>query len=167
MTFGPARFVPTRAIRQAVQGRETDVLDTLSINWRTGRPHIHCPYPAHTDNNASWRWDAKNAKAWCTCTKGDSIFDVVMKVDGCDFESAKLRVAQILNRDDLISTNGPRYQATDAASLLSAPVDSRDDALPVAYLAYRFGVALDAVPIPSTPMIGLKALGYFDPPPLG
>ena len=42
-----ARFVATAAIRQAVVGRETDVLDALGIDWRAGRPHITCPYPDH------------------------------------------------------------------------------------------------------------------------
>lgn len=111
-------------------------------------------------------------KARCSCSGSDSIFDVMMKVEGCDFEDAKLRIAQILNRDDLIRTKREaservKYQATDAASLLSAPAESRDDSLPVAYLAYRLGVSSDAAPTPSTPMIGLKALGYFDPPPAG
>ena len=32
------------------------------------------------------------------------------------------------------------------------------------YLAHRFGVPVGAVPIPSTSMVGLKALGYWDPP---
>jgi hypothetical protein len=155
-----------------VVGRETEVLDARGINWRAGSPHIHCVYPDHSDNNESWRWDLKNAKARCTCTKGDSIFDVVMKVEECDFESAKVRVAEILRHDDLIETRhealeGAKYQATDAASLLSAPTESRDDSLPVAYLAYRLGHSSEAVPIPSTRMVGLKALGYFDPPPAG
>src|SRR4051794_23066930 len=72
-----SRFVVTATIRQAVHGREADVLDNLGVNWRDGRPHIPCPYPDHSDENASWRWDAKHAKARCTCTTSDSIFDVV------------------------------------------------------------------------------------------
>ncbi len=36
--------------------------------------------------------------------------------------------------------------------------------LPITYLAHRLGVTVEAVPIPSTPMVGLKALGYYDPP---
>ncbi len=167
----PIRFVTTTAIHQAVKGREEEVLDALGVDWRAGRPHINCPYRDHADDNASWRWDSKHSKAYCTCTKADSIIDVLMKVEGCDFEAAKLRVAKILNRLDLIQTKndgqGKRtaYQATDAASLLGAPADRRDDSLPVAYLAHRLGVAMDAVPLPSTAMVGLKALGYFDPPP--
>jgi hypothetical protein len=96
----------------------------------------------------------------------------VVKVEGIDFDAAKIRVAELLKRDDLIRTkrgNGerghPQYQQTDAISLMSAPADKRDDFLPIAYLACRLNVPMEAVPIPATPMIGLKALGYFDPPP--
>jgi hypothetical protein len=74
----PIRFVTTTAIRQAVNGRETDVLDAIGVHWRDGRPHIKCPYRDHVDDNASWRWETKRAKARCTCSKSDSIFDVVM-----------------------------------------------------------------------------------------
>jgi len=169
----PIRFVTTTAIRQAVNGREADVLDAIGVHWRDGRPHINCPYRDHADDNASWRWDSKRAKAQCTCSKGESIFDVVIKVLGGDFEAAKIRVAELLHRHDLIRTKGAggsdgrRYQATDAASLLGAAAECRDDALPRAYLAQRLCIAMDGVPIPRTAMIGLKALGYYDPPPQG
>lgn len=162
-----ARFVATAAIRQAVGGRETLVLDALGIDWRAGRPHIRCPYPDH-GGTGDWRWDAKAAKARCTCTKGDSIFDVLMRVEGIDFDAAKILAAEMIGRTDLIRSGDRQcYQATDAASLLSAPGGRRDDSLPISYLAYRLGVAADAVPIPSTPMVGLTGLGYFDPPPPG
>jgi hypothetical protein len=59
---GGERFVRTVDIGTAVKGRETDVLDALRIDWRTGRPHIPCPYPEHT-STSSWRWDVKKAKA--------------------------------------------------------------------------------------------------------
>lgn len=169
----PIRFVPTAAIRQAVNGRETDVLDAIGVQWREGRPHINCPYQDHADDNASWRWDSKRAKAQCTCSKGESIFDVVIKVLGGDFEAAKIRVAELLHRHNLIQTKGAgagdgrRYQATDAASLLGAAAEYRDDTLPRAYLAQRLCVAVDAVLIPRTAMIGLKALSYYDPPSQG
>jgi hypothetical protein len=125
---GTDRYVTEAEIRTAILGRETDILDALGIPWRAGRPHICCPYRDHTDADASWRWDAKHAKARCTCTKGDSIFDVLMKVERRDFEGAKVRIAEILKRDDLIrtkgdSTNSPKHQSTDAASLLSVPAE--------------------------------------------
>ena len=164
-------YVKTTEIKVAVKGRETDVLDALGIAWRDGRPHITCPYPDHGGAN-DWRWDAKKDKAFCTCTHGDSVFDVAMKIEGDDFETAKIRIAEILSRQDLIRRSGGRsngrgYQAMDAASLLNTPKDCRDDRLPVAYLAFRLGVAEEAVPIPSTPMVGMTALGYYDPPLVG
>jgi hypothetical protein len=164
------RFVATAVIRQAVSGREVEVLDAIGIDWRSGRPHINCPYQDHADDNASWRWDHKRAKAWCTCSKGDNIIDVVTKIDRTTFEAAKVRVAELLSLHDLIRFNGSRsgngrpYQATDAASLLGAPADGRDNNLPLTYLAHRLGVTTDAVPIPSTHMIGVRALAYYDPP---
>jgi len=116
-----------------------------------------------------WRWDPQKSRAFCTCiTRSDSIFDVVMKVKGLEFEGAKISIAELLGRNDLIREGGGnRRQTTDAASLLNAPADNRDDTLPIAYLAHRLGVAPDAVPVPRTPIAGLKALGYYDPPPQG
>jgi phage/plasmid primase-like uncharacterized protein len=163
----PERYVTTADIRTAVKGRETEVLDALNIPWWEGKPHIHCPYPDHADNNPSWRWDERKSKAYCTCSKGAGIFDVVMKMRGLtDFAAAKIEVAELLKRDDLVKTNnssGP-YQKTDADSLLNAPADRRDDSLPIVYLAHRLGVPAPDAPVPSTPVVGLKALGYFDPP---
>ena len=164
-----ARYVPIRAIQAAVRGREIEVLDGLGILWREARPHLRCPYPEHADEDPSWRWEEKRAKARCTCTRGDSIFDVVMKVEALTFEAAKLRVAEILGRADLIREpiDGQRFQATDAASLLRPPAEQRDDALPLAYLAHRLDVTIEEVPRPATPLTGFKALAYFDPPPQG
>lgn len=162
------RFVITTAIIQAVVGRETDVLDKLDIRWRNGHPHIDCPYPAHGGKN-DWRWDARESRAFCSCiAKFDSIFDIVMNAKGIDFEAAKIYVAEVLDRRDLIREKiGNGRQATDAASLLNAPAGRRDDTLPIAYLAHRLNVSVDAVPVPRTPIAGLKGLGYFDPPPQG
>ena len=67
-----ARFVATAAIRQAIAGRETDVLDALGIDWRAGRPHITCPYPGHHDGHPSWRWDARKGRASCTCIESSN-----------------------------------------------------------------------------------------------
>src|SRR4051812_18791224 len=41
-------------------------------------------------------------KAHCTCTSSASIFDVVAKVRGIDFEAAKIAVAEMVGRSDLI-----------------------------------------------------------------
>ena len=165
-----ARDVPTRKIQAVVRGREPDILRSLGIDWQSGKPHIRCPYPGHPDENPSWRWDGKKARAFCTCRKSHSIFDVVSALKGVDFEAAKVLVAGALGREDLIhQSNGdqPRYQAADAESLLNAAAENRDDALAIKYLAHRLGVTIDEVPRPSTPVVGLRELRYVDPPPRG
>jgi hypothetical protein len=42
-------FVPTAAIRDAVEGRENNILSKLGIQG-SGKKHIRCPYPDHQDN---------------------------------------------------------------------------------------------------------------------
>jgi len=100
------RHVPWRAVREAVRGRETEVLDKLGIDWRSPA-HIHCPYPRHEDRNPSWRWDPDAAKARCSCDSSASIFDVIMKMEEIDFSTAQVRAAELLDRDDLINGAAP------------------------------------------------------------
>ncbi len=147
------------AIREAVRGRETEVLRALGIPWEDGARHISCPYPDHADQNPSWRWDERKAKAFCTCIErgGHSIFEIVMRIESIDFEAAKLRVAEILGRHDLIKTKGG--QRMDAASLLQPPADQRDDA-PREPLPRPIGSACrrSQVPMPSTRVVGWREL---------
>jgi hypothetical protein len=99
------RSVPTRAIQSAVKGREAQVLAKLEIDWKSGRQHIKCPYPSHEDNDPSWRWDDKKARAHCTCRKSHSIFDMVMAKFG-----DRLRCSEDTRRkdarEDLIQDRG-------------------------------------------------------------
>lgn len=128
-----APFVATVTARQAVAGRETEILDRLGIPWRDGRPHIDCPYSSHGGRN-DWRWDAAEARAYCTCSAGGSIFDVVSKVENLEFRAAKVRALELIGRTDILQAlDGTRrhFQKTDAASLLDAPADNRDDRLPL------------------------------------
>lgn len=161
-------YVPTRAAQQAIEGHEGEICNGLGIPWRTGqRTHIQCPYPGH-GGAADWRLTPKG-RAICTCTNGktDSVFDIASKVEGLDFEAAKIRCVEIIGRGDLIRVKGGEsgsFQKTDAGSLLNAPADRRDDTLPRAYLAHRLGIEAAAVAMPSTPVVGLRALAYFDPP---
>ena len=68
--------------------------------------------PTITTENRRGDGTKPPAKAHCTCSpKGLGIFDVVMRHDGCDFEAAKLRVAELLGRCDLI-----REEATQTAA---------------------------------------------------
>ena len=132
---------------------------------KNGAHHISCPYPDHADQNPSLRWDARKARAFCTCITqrgGHSILEIVKRVKGLDFEAAKLRVAEILGRGDLIETKGG--QRMDAASLLQPPADQRDETLGPRYLAYRLGVLLETVPMPSTTVVGWRSLAYYAPP---
>ena len=90
-------------IKEAVAGREGEILDALGIRWRDGRPHLRCPYLAHLDKSPSWRWDAEKRVAFCTCEdRAQSIFDVIIRVEGGDFARAVDRAAEILGRPDLI-----------------------------------------------------------------
>lgn len=162
------RYVATRAIRDAVKGREGEVLDALGIPWRDGRPHVCCPYPDHDDRHPSWHWDVKHDRAYCTCiSRSHSIFDVAAKMRGFDFEAAKVLVAELLGRDELIRiSDDAAGQRTDPDSLLSPPATLSDDGLVARYLAARLDLAdAAAVLLPSTKAVGWTALGYFDPPP--
>jgi DNA primase len=94
--------VATAAIQAAVIGREQEVLDGLGIQLNSRHKHIRCPYPAHIDNRPSWRWDASKRRAYCTCIRSDSLLDVVCKVKGVDFPEAKIAIAEMIGRSDLI-----------------------------------------------------------------
>jgi hypothetical protein len=160
------RYVSTGAIREAIKGREPEVLEALGVAWADGSPHISCPYPDHSDEDPSWRWNAGRARAHCTCMQGShSIYDVLMRIEGLEFEAAKLRVAEILGRQDLIKArNGDRHQAMDAASLLRPRADQRDEGLVRSYFAFRLDVPPDRAPLPSTRAVGWRSLAYYDPP---
>jgi hypothetical protein len=101
------RYVATAQIRAAMVGRETEILDALNIPWREGNPHIACPYPDHADENPSWRWDVRKARAFCTCGSR-SVLGVLAKVERINFDQAKVRAAELLKRSDLIRENGAR-----------------------------------------------------------
>src|SRR4051794_35783763 len=96
------RYVPTEATRTAARGREAEIISALGIPWHPGRTqHITCPDPAHTDRHPSWRL-REDGKAICTCRQPHSVFDVLMYVKGVDFETAKIMVAELIGRPDLI-----------------------------------------------------------------
>jgi hypothetical protein len=158
-------FVPTGAIQHAVVGREEEILAALSICWTGGSNHIHCPYPTHTDNHPSWRRDAAIRCAFCTCTKSDSIFDVVCKMKEVSFEAAKIIVTEIIGRPDLIEApKERRFCRSDAASLLNPDPDNRNDELVWVYLGHRLGIEPAMVPRPTTEVVGVNSLPYFDAP---
>jgi hypothetical protein len=139
--------VPTRAIKDAVKGREIEILEALVIDWQAGNPHITCPYPGHEDTNPSWRWDDAKARAFCSCIQGShSILDVVMAKEGIDFDAAKVCVAEFLERTDLITLcTSEQHRYSHAASLIglctkstrtgcARPIEARPPALPFSHL---------------------------------
>jgi Protein of unknown function (DUF3631)/Toprim domain len=165
-------YIPSGLLRDAVRGREPEVLRALGIQLSDNSRHIRCPYPDHPDHEPSWRWDEKRKVAFCSCIgtrpnekKGHNIFAVVGTKEGVDFETAKMRVTEIIGRHDLIITeaNGLN-QRTDAGALLNPASENQDDALAWTYLGHRLGIEPQRVPRPATKVVGLKSLPYFDPP---
>ena len=98
-----APYVITKALKAAIEGRGAEIVRAIGIPWN-GRNHLHCPYPDHEDKSPSWRL-MRSGLAICTCCggKAHSIIDVVMKVLGLSFEEAKIRIAEIIGRTDLIT----------------------------------------------------------------
>ena len=70
------RYVPTRALQQAAQGREMEVLEALKIAWQDGTPHIRCPYPNHSDDHPSWRWDEPQGQSLLHLHQAVRAFDL-------------------------------------------------------------------------------------------
>ena len=107
-TAGP--YVSTAAIRDAVNGRETDILKAMGISWNGKASHIRCPYPDHSDEHPSWRWDSAKGRAHCTCTPSASIFDVLSKMRAIDFQAAKIAAAEMIGRSDLIRQRNRKHK---------------------------------------------------------
>jgi hypothetical protein len=108
-------YVPTASIRDAVRGRESAVLTALGIHWDGKSSHIRCPYLDHEDQHPSWRWNQAKRRAYCTCTRSASIFDAVCRVKGIDFDAAKIAVAEMIGRADLIRRPGKRKKGGEGA----------------------------------------------------
>jgi putative DNA primase/helicase len=134
-----SRRVPWRAIKDAVKGRETEILDALGIGWQS-KTHITCPYPGHDDRHPSWRWDIAAAKARCSCDSSASIFDVIMKMCGVDFQEARATAAEMLGREDLIGTDDSAAGLTleEYADAKRLPLDWLRD---IGVVASRYGQA--------------------------
>lgn len=103
-----SRYIKSDQIKKAMAGREAEVARGVGIDWppRGSQTHIICPYRDHDDHNPSWRI-TERGMAICSgnCPRGataHSMLDVVMFKLGLDFQQAKLRVAEILGRVDLI-----------------------------------------------------------------
>jgi MarR family len=174
------RFVTTPDIRAAIKGHETHLLDALGIRWREGNLHINCPYPDHPDNDPSWRWDQGKARAFCTCGSA-SILAILGKVEGINFEAAKIRAAELLNRPDLIhERRSKRRGRGEKASIL--PEQPRNGATPAEEPCHindltvarprngapTFGATLASIAeAKKLPLAFLQSLGLRDVPYLG
>jgi hypothetical protein len=117
-------FVLTEDIKVAVLDHEGVVLDAVGISgWRTGR-HVRCPYPSHADKRPSWRWDVAERRAFCTCDdRAADIFEVVARMTAVGFPAAKLRVAEMIGRSDLIHEKNDGCSLAAFADAKRLPVD--------------------------------------------
>jgi hypothetical protein len=152
------RFVTTGAIRDATKGRETDILDSLGVRWRDGKPHIACPYPEHADKNPSWRWYERKARAYCTCIEGShSIFGVLMKVKEIDFDAAKIQAAELLKRPDLIRERRAHLKRGGGRDI--PPDQHRNSATPAGCTLVAYAEA-KRLPIEFLLSLGLRQISY-------
>jgi phage/plasmid primase-like uncharacterized protein len=66
-------------IKEAIEGRERELLGALRITPPAPGKRIRCPLPYHEDKNPSWRWDASDGCYHCTCSHGD-ILDLIQQM---------------------------------------------------------------------------------------
>jgi phage/plasmid-associated DNA primase len=123
----PKRYVKTKDAERLVRGHAEEILGKLGVQWPGRSTHIQCPLGIHPDNNPSWRWDKSCDRYFCTCGNG-SIFDVVMRICRVDFDRAKLHVAELFGRTDLVHEVGggarPRgVSIADVAVAKGLPVE--------------------------------------------
>jgi hypothetical protein len=86
-------------------------------------------------------------------------------MNGVGFEEAKIKVAEMIGRPDLIcGRSAQTYSRADAASLLHPAPENKDDDLGWQYLAHRLGLEPNMVPRPLTKVVGIRQLAYFDAP---
>jgi hypothetical protein len=146
-------YVPTDVAKATVVGREADIVRAKGI-VSNGRDHTRCPYPGHEDHNPSWRL-MEDGRAVCSCRGPHSIFDVIMEIEGCDFESAKIRAMELIGRTDLIVDPS----APKAAAGLTLAVYAKNKVLPVDFLSGTCGMrdvprfGKDRKPVVSIPYI--------------
>jgi hypothetical protein len=160
MTAAP--FVMTAAIRDAVEGREVEVLRALGIPWSGRARHIRCPFPDHDDKRPSWRWDVGKLRAFCTCGTA-SIFDVVCRMRGIGFEAAKIAVAEMIGRTDLIR---PRAQKRRAKGGGGSNIPFNNTATPQHPVGCTFAAyaATKQLPLEFLKSLGMSEIFYLGKP---
>jgi hypothetical protein len=152
------RYVTTTDIRDAVRGREADLLEALNIDWRRpkAKPHIACPYRDHADNSPSWRWDEHKHKAFCTCGARD-VLGVLMGVEGIAFGAAKILAAELLKRPDLIRERCTRNRTGGGDE--RPPGERRNGATPAGCRLADYAEA-KRLPLDFLLMNGLREISY-------
>jgi hypothetical protein len=164
------RYVATAAIREAVKGREANVLEALGVNWtpRGKTKHIRCPYPDHDDENPSWRWDDKRKVAFCTCIgsrasekRAHDIFSVVRALKGIGFEAAKIQVAEMIGRQDLIRCRHDRKTGGGGAGTPGRIAATPQRPVGCTLEAYAKAKRL---PVPFLKSLGLTDIFYLSAP---
>src|SRR3954463_2392701 len=105
-------------IHQRLAGRERELFEVL----RTGLPkdgsHARCPFPDHTDEHPSWRWDQKKRRWFCSCTpKGGTVIEAIMRLLGLDFAGAAAFALKTLHLDGEAPKREPRRRARESEPL--------------------------------------------------
>jgi len=94
-TLPARRYLRAADARRLVKGREAEIVRALGIDWNGRSDHIRCPYPGHDDRDPSWRL-MPDGRAVCSCRGPHSVFDVIAELEGCDFETAKVRAVELI-----------------------------------------------------------------------
>lgn len=82
-------------LRRQIAGHEGAILAALGIDPSPAgsTTHRRCPMPDHEDVHPSWRW---GGSSWyCSCTPQGSIFDLVMRMQGCNYIEAVKYCAEV------------------------------------------------------------------------
>src|SRR3954447_5682204 len=87
-------------IHQRLAGRERELFRALGIDLPKAGGHRRCPFPDHTDEHPSWRWDQKRHRWFCSCTpKGGTAIDAVARLRGLDLAEAGSFALKMLKID--------------------------------------------------------------------
>ena len=162
------RYVPTQAIREAVKGRETEVLAGAGDRV-AGRRAAHLLPLSRSRGSRTPPGAGTSGRPERSAPASRSVAGTRSSTSSCASRASTSRRPSCASprssaAHDLIEDQGERISAMDAASLLRPPADQRDDDLARSYLAHRLGVPPDQVPMPSTPVVGWRELPYYDPP---
>src|SRR4051794_29029452 len=105
-------------VHRRLAGRERELFGVLRIDLPKDGSHARCPFPDHTDEHPSWRWDQKNRRWFCSCTpKGGTVIEAIMRLLGLDFAGAAAFALKTLHLDGEAPNGGPRPRACEIEPL--------------------------------------------------